>query len=1049
MTLDNGHDFKKAGTIRGAFEYQDLVAVEILIHFLRHPDLYEWVQVEVEDRTYQAIDDVVACRSDGKLELTQVKFTPDPQNADHLLSWEWLTSHKPKGTSLLQKWAKTLLAHKRAKKLAQAMLKTDRIPDLEFMNCLRGQRVSFSRLNHDTRTVVLDQLGSKEVAIEFFNNFEFVHSQERFDDYEDSLRVKLENELDKYGWAHFRHQVRHWAMRRNSPGPDGKIRHYHLIHAFAVDRATTLRQDFAVPRTFAVPDKEFHHSFTHEITSTDGVTVLWGPPGRGKSTYLSHCVSELADDPNIVSIRHHYFLRLDEGGDARFSYFAIERSLIKQLADVDLIDSSNKRELNVELVSVAAELRASDRRLLIVIDGLDHVWRRRADLMQLQALFNVLLPLPEGVHLLVGTQKVEDDQLPTRLLTELPKTQWTELPNMSVGAVREWLMYSTTRDQILVEENPTIDYQDAINDLASALHEVSGGLPLHLVYTLEALLKTGNQLTVDSVLQLPACPEGGIESYYESLWVVLSTSAQRVLHLLAGLEFAPPSFGLGVFLKKDVDWWEVQEEIAHLLDFREASVVPFHISLFTFLRNRPEHKQAFTSLSEDVLNWLENESSQYWNRAWLWVMKAGLGHSESIINSTTREWAIDWLVSGYPVDQLIYILNRAEEEALREFDLRSLIRLRCMKSRVLFARRHQFNEWESFWETSLALSMNAELGSILWDRLHTLEADELTGIATYGAGVPGDALNRTIEELKRRDVANSGLDLSHSDVCSRASVRLLARQEKQQIERVITIARDHDAEGLISEYTSECLRIGNYENVLAMASQHRRGLGRDAFAALCLEGIGPNVRSDLLCMHHPAIRCLAVLKDEHAMSSVPDLDVSVLWRMNDDFGVFHTVQSAAYDVFFNVLTVALSQGVSPVRVDLGETGSGTWLGNAILQLERMARHFGSGYIDSQQWPTLSEIYSAFKLALPSEVSFRERSEIGGVRFALRDIAVDLCILGTGILGKSKIDENDIREVNKSHFWSSEAWLETFYDRFVPILSKGRSRHFLELGCWRT
>ena len=89
---------------RGGLEYQDLVAVDILIRFLRNRDLYEWVQVEAEDKAYQAIDDVVACRKDGQLELTQVKFTPDPQRPDNSLSWEWLTRKKDRGTSFLQKW---------------------------------------------------------------------------------------------------------------------------------------------------------------------------------------------------------------------------------------------------------------------------------------------------------------------------------------------------------------------------------------------------------------------------------------------------------------------------------------------------------------------------------------------------------------------------------------------------------------------------------------------------------------------------------------------------------------------------------------------------------------------------------------------------------------------------------------------------------------------------------------------------------------------------------------------------------------------------------
>ena len=114
MALEAGHDFKRTGIGRGGLEYQDLVAVEVLIRFLRDRDLYEWVQVEAEDAAYQAIDDVVACRKDGQLELTQVKFTPDPLRPDRSLSWRVADSgEEPNGTSLLQKWVKTALAHRK------------------------------------------------------------------------------------------------------------------------------------------------------------------------------------------------------------------------------------------------------------------------------------------------------------------------------------------------------------------------------------------------------------------------------------------------------------------------------------------------------------------------------------------------------------------------------------------------------------------------------------------------------------------------------------------------------------------------------------------------------------------------------------------------------------------------------------------------------------------------------------------------------------------------------------------------------------------------
>ena len=117
------HDFKKPGLIRAGFQYQDLVAIEILIEFYRQRDRYTWVQLDAEDRAFRSIEDVVACTPDGLYELTQVKFTADPDDPANSLNWAWLTENHGSRHSLLQKWSKTTLRHKAAGTLAQAVLK--------------------------------------------------------------------------------------------------------------------------------------------------------------------------------------------------------------------------------------------------------------------------------------------------------------------------------------------------------------------------------------------------------------------------------------------------------------------------------------------------------------------------------------------------------------------------------------------------------------------------------------------------------------------------------------------------------------------------------------------------------------------------------------------------------------------------------------------------------------------------------------------------------------------------------------------------------------
>src|SRR5690606_35543360 len=77
-------------------------------------------------------------------------------------------------------------------------------------------------------------------------------------------------------------------------------------------------------------------------------------------------------------------------------------------------------------------------RFVIIIDGLDHVWREQDSIEELSILLDSLLPIPENVTLLFGTQDVPDGQLPRKLLHYVPRNQWIEMPFLKQEAVLEW-----------------------------------------------------------------------------------------------------------------------------------------------------------------------------------------------------------------------------------------------------------------------------------------------------------------------------------------------------------------------------------------------------------------------------------------------------------------------------------------------------------------------------------------------------------------------------------------------------------------------------------
>ena len=618
-------NYKTAGVIRAAFTYQDLIAIETLLDFYRDRTRYQWVKIEAEDKGFRAIDDVVACLPDGCFELTQVKFAADPANDRTPLGWDWLLTKKARGTSMLKKWTETALAHHAAGTLASAKLRTGRLPDATFSACLDGSRVDFDRIDTAIRRRLESEVAPEAELRTFFALFEFCHSEPHEDDLAAKLWARVASDTDSGGWALFQDQVAKWATRKNMPGPDGRIRYVHLAQAFSVERPTPMPQNFHVRGDYAVPDKRFDNQFIAEVSGTDGITVLWGPPGRGKSSYLSHCVQRL-DRKRAVAIRHHYFLGLDDRSEGRFHIQAIIRSLEHQLEAV-LPNPVRGRSIGQTMASAAKQLADKGQRLVIVVDGLDHVWRDKRDLEQMEELFDGLLSLPANCHLVVGTQKIAPRHLPKQLLAAKPIETWLELPLMAVAAVGQWVAAQNDAGRL----NLAFPGQaSALGAVANAFHSLSGGLPLHLIYSFEALALSGVPVTEREVAALPPCPTGDIRDYYRSFLEGASPRAAALLHLLAGLRFGPPRFALGECLGA-AETADATAEIGHLLDLQETEIRPFHASLFAFIRERPDHGAIFANEAGPVAEWLADKAPPYWRDAWLWVTRAQLGDDSELV----------------------------------------------------------------------------------------------------------------------------------------------------------------------------------------------------------------------------------------------------------------------------------------------------------------------------------------------------------------------------------------------------------------------------------
>ena len=1040
------HDFKTPGLIRAGFQYQDLVAVEILINFYRQRDLYDWVQLDAEDQAFRSIEDVVACTPDGLYELTQVKFTADPDAPANNLSWAWLTANGGTRQSLLQKWAKTTLRHKAAGTLAQAALKTDRVPDAAFASCLKDKTVDYALLSPGDKAKVEAQLGSLDAAISFFESFKFDHSQPRLDDLEEMLWSRIASDTDRGGWCLFREQVQRWSTRKRQPAPDGRIKYIHLRQAFSVKRSKPMPQGFLVPATYSIPDKSFDEAFLKETINSDGLTVLWGPPGRGKSTYLSHYAARInPKSKSALCIRHHYFLSVKDRSEGRFHYHAIARSLEHQLEKAIPNLNGSRKVLGELLETAALHLQNQGRRLIVIVDGLDHVWRDHRDHEDMEALFDALLPLPNNVRLVVGTQKIASEHLPAKLLNALPTEFWTELPLMSQEAVHRWLRFQDQAGRLNLEVVGQQTHGQVARAVAKALHDISQGLPLHLIYSFETVARTGNAVTAEDIAVLPACPTGDIRDYYRSFWERMSAKARTILHVLAGLEFGPPPFAMDDCFGRDSESLAARNEINHLLDYRETEVQPFHGSLFAFVQDLPEHESTFLTQAPNVFDWLKTRAPKYWQWAWLWITKKQLGDSSDLLTAPNREWAIRSLVAGYPIEQLITILDHAEKVAFDAFDLPRLISLRALKTRALNGPEFQTDEWPLFPEVAVSLSDDPYVRTLLRTELHHAPAGLLPFIVrSVDDSVRADVAKAAIAVLNQRITDchnNKTARIGQRHDLAKSIVAVVANTKPEDARRVVAFAKHFKkTDALIATYAQESILVRNFDNVFAVSKRWSGyQLDREVLAALCLEGLAPAVKPQLKASTRPAIRCLALVKGGAAKRLRTKKDLSRLFVRDDDTDM----RSVLYEAFFAALSAGLSGGKAQGWSKIPDDSQTTWLSEAVRSLERLAGDIAEKWKVSRRWLTLRGIYGTFKLKPPASNSYDAQRRFIDVRLAFRDVAVDLCTIAKGIDSNALIDVSDIESVSISPFWLDELWLETFSERRLLLHTPEAAQTFVE------
>jgi len=374
--------------------------------------------------------------------------------------------------------------------------------------------------------------------------------------------------------------------------------------------------------------------------------VLTGPPGRGKSTYLSLLCEAFAGQ-NIPTVRHHYFLSTTERGRDRINSYVVEQSILAQIEALHDDVPRTAGGLRTQLEACAAHYKTLAKPFILILDGLDHVWRSNAeDKRPLDDLFSQVIPCPDNMVLLVGTQPVNDIQLPTDLLAFAPKAEWRTLPAMSENAVLSYLRRAIQEGRLTTDLEDERQAEEQLQGAVYALRARTNGHPLHVIYAIAELEHAGRKLSSWNIEQLKGDLTHDARFYYASLWEQLPPSQKDVLRLICAFPFFWPKASFYEIAASTKMAEPDVSKVEHLLHSSLAGLKIFHESLAVFVRSTADYEARINELMPAVADWLERIAPTSLRVNWLWTVQAKLGKPMNLITGLTRDWIMSRLKEG-------------------------------------------------------------------------------------------------------------------------------------------------------------------------------------------------------------------------------------------------------------------------------------------------------------------------------------------------------------------------------------------------------------------
>lgn len=438
-----------------------------------------------------------------------------------------------------------------------------------------------------------------------------------------------------------------------------------------------------------VPRDESLDEIVTMLTESPRLTII-GSPGIGKSWLLCQLVERLLDSGWLVASHYCFVGLLDVDRSRRASLETTFGSIIAELLDADpslATDSAPRfaagpRELQ-QLLDAAAE-ESSDRRIAIIIDGLDHADRIpqspktgvAADIVEELAM----LSLPPNVSVVIGSQPGEHLTSFLDVGTEYRVCRWRS------ESIRELAKCMGTVEALY--DGSLGDDTERVLDVIAAKAD---GNPLYATYLARTVIALAGQdadtiLTGDIVEYLAGVPafDQDLDAYYQWLVTALArdTGAYWTAELLSLLDFSVSADELR----------QIRPEFSHHIDIILSCLSPilveditqggfrvYHESFQRYMLQRLEADPGadISAILAPVINWLEARGFFADIRAFRSLLRLmhKAGRDTEVIAHVGEDFVASAAAHGQPADAVLANLSIAATTATARQDWLALAHL--------------------------------------------------------------------------------------------------------------------------------------------------------------------------------------------------------------------------------------------------------------------------------------------------------------------------------------------------------------------------------------